>query len=75
MQVDRAGSCAVCVMIVGEMCYVANVGDSRAVLSIDGGKQVLSLTKDHKPNEESEKQRVIQGGGKIYQYDIITRLK
>jgi len=27
-QVDRSGSCAIIALIVGDMCYVANVGDS-----------------------------------------------
>lgn len=30
---DKSGSCAITIMIVEDICYVANVGDSRAVLS------------------------------------------
>lgn len=33
--VQRSGSCAIVVLIVGEVAYIANVGDSRAFMSID----------------------------------------
>ena len=47
--IERSGSCANVALIVGDMCYVANVGDSRAVLSSDEGKEVVALSRDHKP--------------------------
>lgn len=64
---ERSGSCAVVTLIVGDMCYVANVGDSRAVLSGEGGSRVYALTRDHKPADELERKRIIEAGGQIYQ--------
>jgi len=31
---DTSGSCAIVALIVGDMCYIANVGDSRAILGV-----------------------------------------
>ena len=47
--------------------YIANVGDSRAIISSNLGKIVSSLSKDHKPEEDSEKRRITFAGGKVYQ--------
>jgi len=52
---DKSGSCAIVLIIVGDTCYIANVGDSRAVMSGDEGKKVYTLSRDHKPSDENEK--------------------
>ncbi|CAG9335686.1 unnamed protein product [Blepharisma stoltei] len=63
---ERAGSCALVVLIVGKICYVANVGDSRAIISGSKGQQAISITRDHKPNDPEEQARIKQNGGSIY---------
>ena len=65
--IERSGSCAIVVLIVGEICYVANVGDSRAVLSSGGGQQMTALSRDHKPSDIEEYKRIVKAGGQIYQ--------
>lgn len=52
--VERSGSCAIVVLIVGEVCFVGNVGDSRALMSSNGGEIVQALSDDHKPSEQEE---------------------
>ncbi len=44
--------------------YCANVGDSRMVLSVNGGEAV-TLTDDHKPSKKEEKFRIIRAGGYV----------
>jgi protein phosphatase 2C family protein 2/3 len=73
--VDKSGSCAIVVLIVGDLCFVANVGDSRAVLSGSGGSKVFPLSFDHKPSEESEHKRIIDAGGQVYQTAIPKNLE
>lgn len=68
--VDKSGSCAIILITIDEMAFVANVGDSRAILSANIGSKIYSLSKDHKPNELSEQKRIIENGGKIYQTKI-----
>ena len=63
---DKSGSCAVIILIVGKQCFVGNLGDSRAVVSINEGNEYMVLSKDHKPSDEDERIRVIKAGGEIY---------
>ena len=46
---------------------MANVGDSRAFMSIDGGSKIVPLSIDHKPESDSETARIEGNGGKVYQ--------
>lgn len=66
--VDKSGSCAIAAIVIDNICYVANVGDSRAIMSCNNGSKCVMMTTDHKPNYPSEKTRIIENGGKVYQY-------
>lgn len=63
---DKSGSCAIVVLIVGDICYVANVGDSRAVMSSGRGEKAVALSVDHKPSDDAEASRIKDAGGCIY---------
>ncbi|CAD8151939.1 unnamed protein product [Paramecium pentaurelia] len=67
-QFDTAlsGSTTVIAMIQQNQLWTANVGDSRAILCRNqNGWRSIPLTRDHKPSDESEKQRILQAGGRI----------
>ena len=71
-QHEPSGSCAVCLLIVDDKCYLANVGDSRGIMSVDGGERMIVLSDDHKPEKPAETQRILDNGGKIYQDKYIS---
>eukprot|EP00602_Paraphysomonas_sp_CaronLab_P008243 CAMPEP_0185019610 /NCGR_PEP_ID=MMETSP1103-20130426/2225_1 /TAXON_ID=36769 /ORGANISM="Paraphysomonas bandaiensis, Strain Caron Lab Isolate" /LENGTH=382 /DNA_ID=CAMNT_0027550025 /DNA_START=248 /DNA_END=1396 /DNA_ORIENTATION=- len=62
-----AAGCTACVSLKhGNDLYVANAGDSRAVLCRgDGSAYALSF--DHKPNDKTESDRIIAAGGFVNQ--------
>lgn len=64
---DKSGSCIILLLQVDNKCYVANVGDSRAILSSNRGQLIQNLSIDHKPNLNVESKRIRENGGNIYQ--------
>ena len=69
---DKSGSCALSALFINEWCFISNLGDSRALYSLDSGKNLLQITRDHKPNDLIERTRIEKAGGRIYKD---TRLK
>jgi len=61
---DPSGCTAVAALVTADgHIYVANAGDSRAVLSVKG--EVKPLSFDHKPTSDVEKTRITGAGGYI----------
>lgn len=58
-------------LVIDNKIYIANTGDSRAVMSSEGGSVFKALTEDHKPSEEAEKVRIAKAGGEVYQNNNI----
>lgn len=57
--------CTACVAIIREnQLIVANAGDSRCVISRKG--QAYNLSRDHKPDLEVERERILKAGGFIH---------
>ena len=63
---DKSGSCALVSVIFDNKIYIANIGDSRAIMSIGGGAKVKQLTADQKPDNIKEFERALKNGSKIY---------
>ena len=60
---DKSGTTAVCAMISPSHIFVANCGDSRAVLCRREG--IRFSTQDHKPINPTEKERIQKAGGSV----------
>jgi len=58
------GSTALCVALDCSDLLIANCGDCRAILSQGG--QTVALTRDHKPTDEVEHQRIVNYGGTVF---------
>ena len=61
-----SGTTCVCCYLNGTTLYVANCGDSRAVMAVcdsDGVMKSKDLSRDHKPDDPEEAERIIEWGG------------
>jgi serine/threonine protein phosphatase PrpC len=79
LDVKFSGSTLNLVLLKGRILYCANVGDSRALLarqivdstdkSMSGKKWMsIALSRDHKPDNKEESERIYSSGGRVEAY-------
>lgn len=68
IDINFSGTTTVTLLLVGRTIYSANVGDSRAVLcslNRKGEWSATPLSKDQKPDDPPEMQRILKNGGRV----------
>ncbi|XP_028759875.1 probable protein phosphatase 2C 35 isoform X2 [Neltuma alba] len=74
---SMSGTTAITVLVIGDTLYVANVGDSRAVLAVKDGNRIVAedLSSDQTPFRRDECERVKLCGARVLSVDQVEGLK
>ena len=65
---EKSGSCALTILIIDNMLYVGNCGNSHGILSMNEGKKIINLNKIHNINDDFEKNRIEKSEAKIINF-------
>ncbi|KAJ7980170.1 Phosphatase 2C family protein [Quillaja saponaria] len=74
---SMSGTTAITVLVIGNTLFVANVGDSRAVLAVKDGNRIIAqdLSYDQTPFRKDEYERVKLCGARVLSVDQVEGLK
>ena len=68
---NSSGSCGLILLLIDTKIYIANVGDSRCIVSCNNGEIQKDVTRDHKPEFPYEKKRIYNNNGNIYRNETV----
>uniref|UniRef100_A0A670ZTT5 Integrin-linked kinase-associated serine/threonine phosphatase 2C n=1 Tax=Pseudonaja textilis TaxID=8673 RepID=A0A670ZTT5_PSETE len=75
----KDGSTATCVLVIDNTLYIANLGDSRAILCRYNEETqkhtALSLSKEHNPTQYDERMRIQKAGGNVREGRVLGVLE
>ncbi|XP_060097947.1 integrin-linked kinase-associated serine/threonine phosphatase 2C [Heteronotia binoei] len=75
----KDGSTATCVLVIDNTLYIANLGDSRAILCRYNEESqkytALSLSKEHNPTQYDERMRIQKAGGNVREGRVLGVLE
>ncbi|XP_048362387.1 integrin-linked kinase-associated serine/threonine phosphatase 2C [Sphaerodactylus townsendi] len=75
----KDGSTATCVLVIDNTLYIANLGDSRAILCRYNEESqkyaALSLSKEHNPTHYDERMRIQKAGGNVREGRVLGVLE
>lgn len=74
---SMSGTTAITVLVIGDTLFVANVGDSRAVIAVKDGNRIIAedLSYDQTPFRRDEYKRVKLCGARVLSVDQVEGLK
>lgn len=72
VECNKCGSCSIALLSLNEKLYIANIGNSRGLISLNKSFDIFSINKSHNPSNEIEMKR-LQQNNIVFKKDIKSK--